>query len=167
MNNVFQKPLHSFRIFPNVSMKYFSMNVEKTLLYRACITKRPRDMKALGRYLNKEIWHSQVIWISRTFRECGLLPEKQMGSHCSIMHIFEKTLKPIKMQRHGPIIWVKPNWTSFDIYTQFIYQRHHHRLESWNLFFVQPPVMDHRTIMHFRKIIIYNSFWGIPAMNCR
>ena len=40
----------------------------------------------------------------------------------------------------------------------FIYQRHHHRLESWNLFFVQPPVMDHRTIMHFRKIIIYNSF---------
>ena len=23
------------------------------------------------------------------------------------------------MQRHGPIIWVKLNWTSFDIYTRF------------------------------------------------
>ena len=24
----------------------------------------------------------------------------------------------------------------------FLYQRHHHRLESWDLFFVQPPYLD-------------------------
>ena len=24
----------------------------------------------------------------------------------------------------------------------FIYQRHHHRLVSWNLFFVQPPYLQ-------------------------
>ena len=24
----------------------------------------------------------------------------------------------------------------------FLYQRHHHRLESWDLFFVQPPYLQ-------------------------
>ena len=55
----------------------------------------------------------------RTFREYCLLPEKQMRLHCSIMHTFEKTFQPMQMQRHGPIICLKPNWTSFDIYTRF------------------------------------------------
>ena len=35
------------------------------------------------------------------------------------MYTFEKTFQPTQMQRHCPIIWAKPNWTSFDIYTRF------------------------------------------------
>ena len=45
--------------------------------------------------------------------------EKQMRSHSSIMHTFEKTFQPTQMQRHGPIICAKPNQISFDIYTRF------------------------------------------------
>ena len=48
------------------------------------------------------------------------------------------------MQRHGLIIKPKPtdlplisNETFF-----FIYKRYHHRLESWNLFFLQPPYLQ-------------------------
>ena len=45
VNKVFQKPYHSFRILPNVSMKYCSVSIVKTLLmYRVCITKRPREI---------------------------------------------------------------------------------------------------------------------------
>ena len=45
MNKVFQKPWHSFRTLPNVSMKYCSMSIVKTLLmYRVCISKRPREI---------------------------------------------------------------------------------------------------------------------------
>ena len=85
--------------------------------------KTKRDITALDRFLNKEKWHSQVIWMFRTFREYCLLPEKQMRLHCSIMHTFEKTFQPMQMQRHGPIICLKLNWTSFDIYTRFSLSR--------------------------------------------
>ena len=69
--------------------------------------------------MNKEKWNFQVIWMFRTFREYCWLPVKQIRSHCSIMRTFQKTFQPMQMQRHGPIIWAKPNWTSFDIYTRF------------------------------------------------
>ena len=90
------------------------MRKKKTLLI--CINKRPR---AFNRFLNKVKWHSQVIWMFTTFREHCLLPEKQKRSHCSFMHaIEEKTFLPLQIRRHGPIIWAKPDWTSFDICTQ-------------------------------------------------
>ena len=48
--------------------------------------------------------------IHTTFREYDLLPEKQIRSQCSFNHTFEeKTFLTLQMQRHGPIIWVKPN----------------------------------------------------------
>ena len=95
------------------------MRKEKTLIdmSRVCITKRPR---ALDRFLNKLKWHSQAIWMFTTFKEHCLVPEKQKRSHCSFVHAIEK--KPflsLQIQRHGPIIWVEPNWTSLDICTQF------------------------------------------------
>ena len=121
MNKAFQKPWHSFRVLPNVSLKCCSMSILKTLLmYRIYITKRPREiLQRLADFWVKKKWHSQVIWMFRTFGEYSLLPEKQMRLHCSIMHTFEKTFQPMQMQRHGPIIWVKPNWTSFHICTRF------------------------------------------------
>ena len=43
-----------------------------------------------------------------------------MRLQCSFMHIFEEnTLLSLQIQRHGPIIWVKPKRTLFDIYTLF------------------------------------------------
>ena len=100
-------------------MKYCSMNIEKTLLmYRPCITKRLRKIwQRLTDFWIKK--NDTPIWMFRTFREYYLLPEKQMRSHCSIIYIFEKTLQPIQTQRHGPIIWAKPNWTLFDFHTRF------------------------------------------------
>ena len=45
LSKVFQKPWKSFRIFSSMSMKYFPMTIEKTLLmYRCCITKRSREI---------------------------------------------------------------------------------------------------------------------------
>ena len=44
------------------------------------------------------------------FIDYYLLPEKQMQSHCSFMHIFEeKTFLSLQMQKYASIIWVKPN----------------------------------------------------------
>ena len=41
----FQKSWHSFRILPEVSVKYCSMSTVKMLLmYRVCITKKPREI---------------------------------------------------------------------------------------------------------------------------
>ena len=50
-----------------------------------------------------------------------LPPESQMRSNCRFMHTFERSFLSIQIQRHGPIIWVKPNWILFDIQwnTQF------------------------------------------------
>ena len=87
-------------------MKYCSMRKRKTLvMYRVRITKRPREI--CDRFLNKEKWHPQVIWMFSTFREYCLLPDKEMRSHCSFMHTFqEKTFLSLQMQR-APIIWAK------------------------------------------------------------
>ena len=95
MNKIFQKPWHSFRILPNVSMKHCSMNIEKTLLmYRACITKKSR-----------ETWQRLTdFWIKKNY--IFRLFEKQMRSHCSIMHTLENTFRPMQMQRHSLFIRV-------------------------------------------------------------
>ena len=82
--------------------------------------KTKRDMAALERFLNEVKWHSQVIWMFTTFRGQCLLSEKQMLPNCSFMHTFEeKTFPPLQMQRHGPIICAKLDWTLFDICTPF------------------------------------------------
>ena len=98
-----------------INSPYCFMRKEKTLLI--CLEfALPR---AFDRFLNKVKWHSQVIWMFTTLREHCLLPEKQKRSHCSFMHaIEEKTFLPLQMRWHGPIIWVEPNWTSFNICTR-------------------------------------------------
>ena len=103
MDKVFQKLWNGFRRPSSVSMKYCIMRKKKTLvIYRICIT------TALDRFLNKEKWYSQVIWMFSTFREYCLPPEKQMRSHCSLMHTFEeKTFLSLLTERHAVIIWAK------------------------------------------------------------
>ena len=110
-DQVFQKPWNGFRIVSSASMKYSSVRKEKTLLmYRSLhYQKTERDMTALDRFLNKEKWHSQVIWKFTFFREYCQQPERQLRSHCGFMHTFEKkTFLSLQMQRNGHIIWSKP-----------------------------------------------------------
>ena len=166
LNKVYQKPCHSFRLLPNVSMEYCSMSIVKTLLmYKVCITKRPR-----------EIWQCLTdFWIKKNdilrLFECLELSEstacywgaialsyppppycywwlimKKRGwklhrspnsnprgvrkcnsakSRCdrivALYILLKRLFQPMQMQmqRRGPIIWAKPKWTSFDIYTRF------------------------------------------------
>ena len=95
-----------------MSMKYCPARKGKTLLmYRVYITKRPREIWQLDRSLNKREMTFSGYWMFTTFREYCLVPEE---------HTFEKrTLLSLDIQRHAPIIWAKPNWISFDIYTWF------------------------------------------------
>ena len=93
--------------------------VKTLVMHRVCIINRSREI----------LQHLTDFWINKNdilrlfefleLSEYCLLPEKQMRSHCNIMHTFEKTFQPMQMQRHCPIIWAKPNWTSFHIYTRF------------------------------------------------
>ena len=73
------------------------MRKKKTLVtYRVCITKRPRDMTALDRFLNKKMTFSGCF---NVFRQYCFLPEKEMRLHCNL-----------QMQKHAPIIWAKFNF---------------------------------------------------------
>ena len=103
-DKVFETLWNSFRILSSLSMKYCHMRKKKTLvMYRVSITKRPREIG--GRYLNKEKWHSQVIWMFSTFRKYYLLPEKEIWQHCSFTHTFEeKKFLSLQMQRRASII---------------------------------------------------------------
>ena len=85
---------------------------------------------------------SGYLHVQRNFIEYCLLPEKQMRSHCSFMHAFEeKTFRSLQMQRHAPIYLGKIQLRL--IFTlDFIYQRHHHRLELWNFYFLQTPYLQ-------------------------
>ena len=40
-----------------------------------------------------------------------------------------------------PLFERKPTGLRLIITLDFLYQRHHHKLESWDLFFVQPPYL--------------------------
>ena len=102
---------------------------ETASVYRVCIITRPN-----------EVWQrSTNLWIKKNhiLRGYCLLPEKQMWSDCSFMNTFEKIFLPIRMQKHGSIIWVKFNWAWFDIYTRFYLSKSLSQiLQSWNLFFI-------------------------------
>ena len=122
---------NSFRILSIVSMKYCSMRKKEN--DRVCITKRPR-----------KIWqHLTCFWIKKNvilrLFECFQLSESTaccQKSRCdrvvALCMLWRKDLpsypyrcKDVNIPLFG---W---NSTLFDIYTRFfIYQRHHHRLDS-------------------------------------
>ena len=117
LNKVFKKLWNSFRILSSLSMKYCSMKKKKTLaMYRVCITKRPREI--YDRFLNKEKWHSQVIWMFSTFRKYCLLPEKEIWRIVALCIFLKKKLSyPYRCKDVLPLFG--RNSSSFDIYTQF------------------------------------------------
>ena len=121
MNKVFQEPWHSFTILPNVSVKYCSMSIVKTsLMYRICITKRPREI--LQRLTDFWIKKNDILRLFECLelsQSTACYQRSRYDRIVALCIVFEKTFQPMQMQRYGPIIWAKANWTSFDNYTRF------------------------------------------------
>ena len=125
-------------------MKYCSMSTVKTLLmYEVCITKRPREI--LQRLTDFWIKKNDIL---RLF-ECLELSESTacyQKSRCDRIVALSILLKRLSNPRRckDMVPLFARNLTRFRlIFTlDFLYQRHHHRLESWDLFFVQPPYLQ-------------------------
>ena len=58
------------------------------------------------------------------------------------MHTFEKTFQPCRCKDMVQLFERNPTGLRLIFTLDFLYQRHHHRLESWDLFFVQPPYLQ-------------------------
>ena len=144
MNKVFQKPWRNFRILPNVSLKYCPMSILKTLLmYKVCITKRPREIsqRLTGFWIKK----NDILRLS----ECLELAESTacyQKSRCDCIVALSILLKRLSNPRRCkdmvPLFARNPTRFRLIFTLDFLYQRHHHRLESWDLFFVQPPYLQ-------------------------
>ena len=102
-------------------MKSGNEYIENVMMYRVCSTKRPTQIFLVVWKIwlwNVSLWNmtfSGYLNVYKFHRQYCLLPEKQMWSHCSFTHTFEKTFLPIQMQRYGPVIWAKSNWNLFNI----------------------------------------------------
>ena len=144
MNKVFQKPWHSFEILPNVSLKYCSMSIVKTLLiYRVCVTKRPTEI--LQRLTDSWVKKNDIL---RLF-ECLELSESTVcyqKSRCdcnvALCILLTRLSNPWRCKDMVPLFEWNPTGLCLIFTLDFLYQRHHHRLESWDLFFVQPPYLQ-------------------------
>ena len=123
-------------ILSNVSIKYCSVSIEKTLLmHRACITKRAW-----------ETWHCLTdFWIKRNyiFRlfKCLELSErtacyqKSRRNCISALCILLKRLSnPYRRKYMVPLSEQNPTELCLIFTLDFFYQRHHHRLKSWSVF---------------------------------
>ena len=144
MNKVFQKPWRNFRILPNVSLKYCPMSIVKTLLmYKVCITKRPREI--LQRLTDFWIKKNDIL---RLF-ECLELSESTacyQKSRCdcivALCILLKRLSNPRRCKDMVPLFERNPTRFRLIFTLDFLYQRHDHRLESWDLFFVQPPYLQ-------------------------
>ena len=90
-----------------------------------------------------------------TFRKYCLLPEKEMPLHCSFMHTFEEnTFLSLQTCSH----YLGEIQVSLMFTLNFIYQRHHLRLEIRNLYSLQPP--------YLQKYADAVAGKGAPLYNC-
>ena len=125
-------------------MKYCSMSTVKTLLmYEVCITKRPREI--LQRLTDFWIKKNDIL---RLF-ECLELSESTacyQKSRCdcivALCILLKRLSNPCRCKDMVPLFAWNPTGLRLIFTLDFLYQRHHHRLESWDLFFVQPPYLQ-------------------------
>ena len=61
----------------------------------------------------------------RTFRECCLLPEKQMRSHCSIIILLQRLSNPYRCKDMVALFERNPTELRLIFTLDFIYQRHY------------------------------------------
>ena len=135
---MFRNPWHSFRILPNVSLKYCSL-----LIYKVCITQRPREiLQCLTDFWIKK---NDIL---RLF-ECLELSESTacyQKSRCdcivALCILLKRLSNPCRCKDMVPLFAWNPTGLRLIFTLDFLYQRHHHRLESWDLFFVQPPYLQ-------------------------
>ena len=115
-------------------------------------------MTALDRFLNKGKWHFRLF-------ECFQLSENTaccQKSRCDCIVALCILLKkrffyPDRCKDVLPLFgWIQLHL----LFTlDFIYQRHHHRLELWNLYFLQPPYLQrHADAVAGKGSRLYNCF---------
>ena len=92
-----------------------------------------------------------------TFRENCLLPEKEMRSHRSFAYFWRKDF-PILTDAKTCSHYLGEIQVRLIFTLNFIYQRHHHRLELRNLYSLQPPYLQKYADAVARK--------GAPLYNC-
>ena len=143
MNKVFQKPWNVLEYFQTCQWNTALSTVKTLLMYRVCITERPREI--LQRLTDFWIKKNDIL---RLF-ECLELSESTacyQKSRCdrivALCLLLKRLSNPHRCKDMVPLF--ERNRTRFRlIFTlNFLYQRHHHRLESWDLFFVQPPYLQ-------------------------
>ena len=95
-----------------------------------------------------------------TFRECCMLPEKQIRPHCSFTHTFAKTFSFIQMQKHGFVTWANPKWSLFDILwnTRFDLSMSLSESRSMECNFLQLPYLQ-----RYKDALVEK---GTPLHNC-
>ena len=92
-----------------------------------------------------------------TFRENCLLPEKEMRSHRSFAYFWRKDF-PILTDAKTCSHYLGEIQVRLIFTLNFIYQRHHHRLELRNLYSLQPP--------YLQKYADAVAGKGAPLYNC-
>ena len=66
-----------------------------------------------------------------------------IASHCSFMHTFKKRLSyPYRRKDMVPLFGRNLTELHLIFPLDFVYQRHHHRLQLWNLYSLQPPYLQ-------------------------
>ena len=135
MNKVFQKPWHNFRIFLNVSIKYYPMSIAalNVVMYRACITKRLRTIwQRLTDFWIKKKDILRLFACSVFSASTACYKKSRCDRVVALWILLKRLSNPYRCK--GIVLLFEQNPIEFGlIFTlDFIYQRHHHRLESWN-----------------------------------
>ena len=147
-------------------MKYCSMSTVKTLLmYEVCITKRPREI--LQRLTDFWIKKNDIL---RLF-ECLELSESTacyQNSKCdhilALCILLKRLSNPSRCKDTVPLFERNPTGLRLIITLYFLYQRHHRRLESWDLFFV--IFTELCRCSSWKKLIFIELFWLCSWNNC-
>ena len=128
--------------FLSVSLKYCSVNIDKTLLmHKVCITKRPTKRDISGN-LEDLTWKSLMtprVWWELS--QCTACHQKGRCDQIVDLCILLKGLSyPYRFKDMAPLYGQNPTELCliFNEILNFIDQRHHHRLDSWNLILLQP-----------------------------
>ena len=148
-------------------MIYNSMRKEKNLMiHRVCTTKRP-----------SEIWqHLKHFWIKKNYilRLFVCLQRSASTTCCqksrchrivTLCILLKKRLYyPYRCKDMVPLFLQNPIelYLIFSLY--FIYQRHHHRQQSWYLYFLQPPYLQSyadAVAGKFAPLYTLSKYWEI------
>ena len=125
-------------------MKYCSMSIEKTLLmYRACITKGAREIwQRFTDFWNKKNGILKLFECLELSESAACYQKSRYDRITALCILLKRLSNSYRCKGMVPLFERNPTELRLIFTLDFIYQRHHHRLEPWNLFFVQPPYLQ-------------------------